>query len=129
MSTNKTTNYKLHSWVAGDKFLREEMNENFNKLDISVPRVMSGVYSGDGNAQREIVLGFQPRAVFVISPLGTLGDMNYTAGGMAVEGGPCSKGGEPTLSLTEDGFRVYCNESHRVQTNLLNEIRHYIAFG
>lgn len=37
MSTNKTPNLGLHSWVGTDRVLREEFNENFNKLDTVVP--------------------------------------------------------------------------------------------
>ena len=33
MSTNKTQNYQLHSWVKEDTFLMSEMNENFTTLD------------------------------------------------------------------------------------------------
>lgn len=36
MSTNKTPNYKLHSWVGGDDFRFHEINENFTKLDAAV---------------------------------------------------------------------------------------------
>lgn len=33
MSTNKTQNYNLHSWVPEDDFLRSEFNENFTGID------------------------------------------------------------------------------------------------
>ena len=33
MSTNKTQNYHLHSWEKGDKFLMDEVNDNFTTLD------------------------------------------------------------------------------------------------
>lgn len=36
MSTNKTSNLGLHSWVRSDKFSMDEFNENFNKLDKAV---------------------------------------------------------------------------------------------
>ena len=36
MSTNKTTNLILHNWVGSDLFRREELNENFTKLDTKV---------------------------------------------------------------------------------------------
>ena len=33
MSTNKTQNYHLHSWEKDDKFLMDEVNDNFTTLD------------------------------------------------------------------------------------------------
>lgn len=36
MSTNKTKNLGLHSWVREDRFLMDEFNENFSKLDKAV---------------------------------------------------------------------------------------------
>lgn len=33
MSTNKTQNYNLHSWLPQDEFHVSEINENFTKLD------------------------------------------------------------------------------------------------
>ena len=36
MSTNKTNNLGLHSWVRSDRFSMDEFNENFDKLDKTV---------------------------------------------------------------------------------------------
>ena len=36
MSTNKTPNYDLHSWVPQDDFHMTEINENFAKLDTAL---------------------------------------------------------------------------------------------
>lgn len=36
MSTNKTPNYQLHSWLPADEFHVSEINENFTKLDASL---------------------------------------------------------------------------------------------
>lgn len=36
MSTNKTQNYNLHSWVPEDDFLRSEFNDNFTSLDTAL---------------------------------------------------------------------------------------------
>lgn len=36
MSTNKTTNLGLHSWVREDPFKMDEFNENFDKIDQAV---------------------------------------------------------------------------------------------
>ena len=74
MSTNKTTNYNLHSWLPEDDFLRTEMNENFTKLDTLLKnetaalsaalgqkaRATVGSYTGDGALDRTISLPFTP---------------------------------------------------------------------
>ena len=36
MSTNKTENLGLHSWVRSDQFLMDEFNENFDAIDKAV---------------------------------------------------------------------------------------------
>lgn len=36
MSTNKTQNYNLHSWVPEDDFLRSEFNDNFTGIDAAL---------------------------------------------------------------------------------------------
>lgn len=50
MSTNKTTNLTLHSWVESDMFKMEEVNENFNTIDTEVasklPSSEKGVADG-----------------------------------------------------------------------------------
>lgn len=37
MSTNKTANYKFHSWIGTDYVLRTEFNDNFNTIDAKMP--------------------------------------------------------------------------------------------
>ena len=51
MSSNKTQNLNLHSWVAEDPFKRTEFNENFAALDAAVEasaHAVAGRYVGDG---------------------------------------------------------------------------------
>ena len=70
MSTNKTENYGLHAWVAGDDFLREEINENFALLDGAVEecQVVVGTYMGTGGSTTQtITLGFRPKAVLSLT--------------------------------------------------------------
>ena len=87
MSTSKTQNYQLHSWVPGDKFLRAEMNENFAKLD-GASRVSTGSYVGDGQEDRTVALGFTPRLAL------------YTYASTGYE----------TVAVVEGGFRVHDKE-------------------
>lgn len=43
MSTNKTTNLGLHSWVRSDRFSMDEFNENFNAIDKAVGENKAGL--------------------------------------------------------------------------------------
>ncbi|MBP3520093.1 MAG: hypothetical protein J6J87_01975 [Oscillospiraceae bacterium] len=46
MSTNKTPNYDLHSWVPQDDFHMTEINENFTKLDTALKTEAQTAASG-----------------------------------------------------------------------------------
>ena len=113
MSTSKTQNYQLHSWVPGDKFLRAEMNENFAKLD-GASRVSTGSYVGDGQEDRTVALGFTPRLVLVMDQVGWLRQSNDSYGGLAVPGVPAlytyASTGYETVAVVEGGFRVHDKE-------------------
>ena len=50
MSTNKTPNYKLHAWEKSDKFLMDEMNENFAKLDEKLKAEADGLNTAKADA-------------------------------------------------------------------------------
>ncbi len=43
MSTNKTQNYNLHSWVPEDDFIRSEFNENFTGIDAALKSLSDGI--------------------------------------------------------------------------------------
>lgn len=128
MSTNKTKNYQFHAWELGDDFLLAEMNENFAALDrILGEQWALGQYMGDGTAERDISLGFQPRMVFVMGTNGMMNTLYHSFGGLALPG--YSTIG---VTVTEDGFRVaYTGNSSSSfltpQTNLNNVRFHYIA--
>ncbi len=68
MSTNKTTNYGLHAWTAGDDFRLHEINENFAALD-RAPRMAIGSYAGTGQygsaTPNVLTFDFSPTLVIV----------------------------------------------------------------
>ena len=116
MSTNKTENLGLHSWVRKDPFRMDEFNENFDKLDRAVganaaavstiPKFTCGAYTGDGKKKRLIELPFAPKMVYVGDAMGRTFYVNaaggtYTYGGVAVEGGSNS-----LVEIVEGGFQV-----------------------
>jgi hypothetical protein len=113
MSTNKTENYQLHSWEAGDDFLRTEMNENFSLLDSNLAGkagVVTGTYTGtyEGSdtpelADQFIDLGFTPKAVLVMPETGS---MSGYYGGLALQDTPVLVRYINSVEIGEDGFTV-----------------------
>lgn len=67
-----TDHYQLHQWEAGDSFLREDFNEDFQKVDTAIagkPSAVVGSYVGAGghgtSKPNVLTLGFRPRLVVV----------------------------------------------------------------
>lgn len=54
MSTNKTQNYNLHSWVPEDDFLRSEFNDNFTSLDTAL-KSLSTALTAETSAREQAV--------------------------------------------------------------------------
>ena len=131
MSSNKTTNYQLHSWEPGDDFLRSEFNENFAALDTAIKgvetgassalagarsaltnqvnakaEIVAGSYVGTNTDNREITVGFRPKAVLVYSYYGFYYNKNYY-GGVVTESEAMV-----SVALTDTGFSVRHNGSY-----------------
>lgn len=127
MSTNKTSNYQLHSWEPGDDFLLSEINENFDLLDAAVgakAEAVFGFYAGDGANPRTIRLGFRPKAVILANKSGTFGSGDsYLYGGLLIDG---AAHGNYAYSITDEGFRL--NQNNHAQGNNANHTYMYVAF-
>lgn len=73
MSSQKTEHYGLNLWEPQDSFLRTEFNENSEATDAALASKYGadnepwsyGVYTGDGESEQFISLGFTPRLVIV----------------------------------------------------------------
>ena len=66
MSTNKTTNLNLHSWVGSDAFRMSEFNENFAAIDAFAEatgncHIATGSIVGNGSSSRTVQLPFAPK--------------------------------------------------------------------
>ena len=100
----------------------------------SMPRLVTGTYTGNGEESRLISLGFQPKALLVMT------DEGYSArpytddyyGGLALPGKPvCLKtvyGTDYILTVESQGFRVYYNKSKYVFSNQKEFNYHYLAW-
>ena len=141
MASNYTENYGLCQWEATDQVLREEFNQDNQKIDAALsgmPKVVAGIYTGDGTASRIIPLGFTPKAVFVWNSNGEMyysnGSIQQYWGGLALPGVPCITSSKRTyLAIEEQGFQVYYAyyESSKlyIQTNLSGSKYLYLAIG
>ena len=112
---DKTKNYQLNQWAAGDKVQRIDFNADNDKIDgaiaavsaragaletgkadktaldaakATIPKMAIGTYTGSGAASRTISLSFTPKAVLVMTQDGHTRSSNYIMGGLAVTGSP-----------------------------------------
>ena len=139
MSSNKTTNYNLHSWLPEDDFLRTEINENFAKMDTALKTaadalnalVVTGTYTGDGQESQFIAMGFRPRVLFVSTYRGfvsySYSGTSYHYGGMALADYPVNRNGANIISTEPAGFQVYKNTEIRSLTNEDKTVYYYTA--
>ena len=74
MSTNKTPNLNLHSWVETDPVLMREFNENFGAIDAASQtfgncRIATGSYVGTGkkgpNYPNTLFFNFAPKWLII----------------------------------------------------------------
>ena len=148
---NYTAHYQLHQWEPEDSFLRTDFNEDFAKIDGALggkaeqsavdtlaeqvagkSELVTGSYTGDGEASRTIDLGFSPKAVLLASGSGPI---NYTSsryGGLALEGAEVntdweSTSGEPVLRVVTGGFQVFYDYDEEVFSNSDRDRYHYLA--
>ena len=134
MATNHTTNYQLNLWEPTDSFLREEFNENFQKLDVAagtIPKIAVGTYTGNGsrNSFRTITLGFEPKMVMILES----GTFSTNKGAIAVKGFDVKVDSSVGLKLTSTGFQfagtTYSNQDCIPFLNLSGQQYHYFAIG
>ena len=84
MASGQTAHYGLSQWEPEDSFLREEFNANFSKIDTEVfskAEAVTGTYTGDGESERIIELGFSPTAVLLLRNTGAGKDSSNYYGG------------------------------------------------
>ena len=149
MASSYTTNYQLNQWAAADKVLREEFNQDNQKIDVAlaglaqhITKITFGTYTGNSNnaegGSQFISLGFTPKAVYVCTNYGATYDVSSYSliyGGLALEGFPVKtpNGGYfKVLEIDDGGFRVYygwfSNSNSAPYANIKGQLYHYIAF-
>ena len=105
-----------------------------SKTLASVPLLVTGSYTGNGAESRLISLGFQPKALLVMTEEG-YSARPYTDdyyGGLALPGKPVclqtSYGTNYILTIESKGFRVYYNYDKYVFSNQKDTNYHYLAW-
>ena len=136
-----TEYYQLSLWEADDRILREDFNDNHQKIDAALsehgaalaekPYVI-GSYTGNGKTEAEggqsITLGFRPRFLIIA---GDWADRSTTVT-LLYFGFGADPRSDPYVRLTNNGFQVMkAFGSEGVQYHFLNQenyIYSYIAF-
>ena len=152
MSTNKTPNLNLHSWVAEDPVKMSEFNENFAAIDTDSGatwdaiealqngglQIAYGSYSGTGSAgsgnRNTLNFSFAPKLVIVAhnSASGADGVMIMVRGQSTVSS--CGSNGSGGCSCIWSGTGVtwYATSSTNNVVNQMNMSGHsyyYVAIG
>lgn len=133
-----TANYGLHQWVPGDNFLRTDFNTDFQKIDAGIKAALAastdkvgavtGTYIGNGTASRDIILGFQPKAILVEERTGVRGTVEQYRAGLALPDAPgVSRLGGTGVIVTENGFQVGYYSATGSLTNYSGSTYHYLA--
>ena len=105
----------------------------------TIPRIVTGTYTGDGAMSKTISLGFTPKAVFVITAHGQVYDF-YSGrlyyGGLALQGHPLQwinpTVDEKAMEIVDGGFMVFYNTIYNGQnsyTNVEGTEYYYMALG
>ena len=74
-------------------------------------------YVGDGQANREIKLGYRPKAVLLFREGYYTSYGNAMYGGLATDGSPVMYGERIALGITDEGFEVLHNSSCAMNQN------------
>ncbi|WP_141500977.1 hypothetical protein [Paenibacillus luteus] len=105
---------------ASNRFVTDTEKATWNAkastayVDAARPYV-TGTYTGDNAASRDIALPFTPSAVILFAASGSPGNTGYTFGGLAVSGGPVTGNqdgsGNQILSVGINKFTVISNNA------------------
>ena len=124
----------IHSWI---NTLRENINSDRNDMENAV---VFGTYTGNGNADRFISLGFTPVAVEVYAGDGGQYDSSGSSreyfGGLALKSYPCqydgTNGNFYIIKIDGNGFYVTCakssNRAEDINSNINGEVYYFKAY-
>ena len=110
----------------------DALDERLDAVETALPQkceVYIGSYVGDGATTRTIELEFTPAAVLVERNDGARYNYAVTSpGGMALPGLPCGRGGQNSVEIVENGFKIRNRIGDGEATNVNNDKYMYLAF-
>ena len=126
----QTEHYGLHSPQPWDRPSRADYQDDMGTLDCALAEkaeLVTGVYTGDGTAQRSFSLGFSPRAVLVEQINGDRS--STTCGGLAVSGGPLRAyyATQDIMGITAGGFTCWQSDATKGNVNNTGSQYRYLA--
>ena len=102
---NYTQNYQLPQWEKTDRIMMDDFNDAMSKVEDglgAIPRIITGSYTGNGEASQEINLGFRPKAVIVAARGGMNADRQGDCGVQIAYGSQSAY----MVAITDTGFTV-----------------------
>lgn len=99
-----------------------------------IQKFVTGSYTGNDAETQNITLGFQPKAVLVVSSDGRTayqtGSYPIICGGLALPGKPVTNRGYTAMELTDTGFAVHkISGDGYIRINNNDIVGYYIAFA
>ena len=111
-----TANYGLHQWVPEDVFVRTDFNTDLSKIDTGLKQaqatadskcsIVTGCYTGDGNTDRTIELGFKPKALYIDNEAGMRSGFDLY-GGLLTSSTMLRNDYGATVQMTQTGFQLH----------------------
>ena len=122
MSTNKTPNYALHSWLPTDDFQLFEINQNFAAIDSAIHDLfITGSYIGAGtNTTQRVELGFQPRILLIMRSSAKEGSTLVRSYALAIPGQT-----DPSIEFDDTGITLSANDGQCLTA--YPAVYHYMA--
>ena len=123
-TAQQTVQKNLNTQVARLDGQVDRLDGLIDNLEADKAEIVTGTYTGDGAATRQISLGFAPRAVILVNFLGVdsiIPGYGAQPGGIAIRGGTCHEG----LTLTSTGFQLVQNQYSA--TNTQGQLYSYLS--
>ncbi|MCI8658616.1 MAG: hypothetical protein HFF72_14565 [Oscillospiraceae bacterium] len=114
---NYTENYHLPQWEETDRIMMEDFNQMCADIDSSIRQAQTkaetlpyvvGSYTGNGEADRDFHLGFQPRFLLICGNAQNTFSGNYCGQGIILVGTHVHSN---LVYLTETGFQYKVKSS------------------
>lgn len=113
------------------KTLIDSANNNANSKTIMITGTYTGSGDYDSNLSKSINLGFQPKAVIIMSSSGELAQQYDIYGGLAMPNNDCVWNHSTAIKITSNGFNVYNEKvasNYYIRLNHSGTVYYYLAF-